>query len=179
MSTVDYNPHEVSTNSGVSVPLRSGARALHRLAEARRLEGISQSTVARRLGVSLSEVKWQENEATDLPVSALYDWQEVLEVPVGELLLDKSNNDLSGPVMKRAQMIRLMKTARAISLRCRETSIQRMAKVLVDQLVELMPELEDVTAWPDVGQPRTLSELGQVVHRRLSDDALGSFADTA
>ena len=88
-----------------------------------------------------------------------------------ELLVEPSE-PLSPPVMKRAQMVRLMKTARAILQRSRETTIRRMAEVLVDQLIELMPELTDVTPWPEIGQPRGLNDLGQVVHRRLSDAAL-------
>jgi transcriptional regulator with XRE-family HTH domain len=153
-------------------------RPMHRLKTVRRQEGVSQSTVARRLGVPLGEIKCQEEESTDLPLSQLYKWQEVLQVPLMELLAE-SDEPLSAGVMQRAKLVRLMKTARAIQQRARQVGVQRMAEVLVQQLVELMPELEDVTPWPEVGQPRTLSELGQVVQRRLSEEALSHLADTA
>ena len=37
------------------------------------------------------------------------------------------------------------------------------------QLVELMPELEGVSAWHAVGQRRTLDEVGRVAERRMPD----------
>jgi len=178
MSTADYSFSTIGNGTTVPLPVSQDRRPLHRLKTVRRQEGVSQSTVARRLGLSLSEVKEQEEETSDLPLSMLYQWQEVLQVPLSELL-DDSDEPLSAPVMQRAILVRLMKTARAITQRSRQESIQRMAQVLTEQLVALMPELEDVTPWPEVGQPRTLSELGQVVHRRLSDESLSGLSDTA
>lgn len=178
MSTADYGLSQIGGGAAVPLGLTNVPRPMHRLKAVRHREGVSQSTVARRLGVSLGQVKWQEEETSDLPLSTLLQWQQVLQVPLAELLTE-TDEPLSGPVMQRAKLVRLMKTARAISERARQQSIQRMAQVLVEQLVELMPELEDVTPWPEVGQPRTLSELGQVVHRRLSDDLLKGLSDTA
>ena len=178
MSTAEYGVSPIGTDATVPLPLSHDRRRLHQLKVVRRREGVSQSAVARRLGIPLSEVKLQEEETSDLPLSTLRQWQEVLQVPLSELLTE-SEEPLSAPVMQRAKLVRLMKTARAIQQRARQESIRRMGEVLVHQLVDLMPELEDVTPWPEVGQPRTLSELGQVVHRRLSDDALFSLADTA
>jgi len=171
MSTANYNV--LAMRPVHPAPSTPGAptKALHRLQAVRQAEGISQSVVARHLRTSLSEVRWQERQTSDMLLSTLYDWQKVLGVPVAELLVE-SNEPLSPPVMKRAQMVRLMKTARAILQRSRETTIRRMAQVLVDHLIDFMPELADVTPWPEIGQPRSLDDLGQVVHRRLSDAAL-------
>ena len=49
-----------------------------------------------------------------------------------------------------------------------------MAQMLVEQLVEIMPELEEVSPWHDFGQRRSLEEYGRVVERRLSEDMLDS-----
>lgn len=144
-------------------------RPLHRLGAVRRREGISRRTLARRLSVDVTHVKSQENEGTDMLLSTLYRWQEALEVPVAELLVE-SNDPLSAPVLKRAQMIRLMKTARTILERAHQVSIRRMAQTLIEQLLEVMPELATVNPWHAVGQRRTRAELGQAAQRRLSLD---------
>jgi hypothetical protein len=119
--------------------------------------------------VDVAQIKSQEDEGADLLLSTLYRWQEALAVPVAELLVE-SNDPLSGPVLKRAQMIRLMKTARTIVERAHQVSIRRMAQTLIEQLLEVMPELASVNPWHAVGQRRTRAELGQAARRRLSLD---------
>jgi hypothetical protein len=131
---------------------------------------------ARRLGVDVTQVKSQEDASADMLLSTLYRWQEALEVPVAELLVE-SNDPLSGPVLRRAQMIRLMKTARTIIERAQQVSIRRMAQTLIEQLLEVMPELATVNPWHAVGQRRTRAELGQAAHRRLSLDWLPDAVD--
>ena len=151
-------------------------RPLHRLARVRRREGVSRRTVARRLKIDVAQVKSQENENADMLLSNLYQWQEVLDVPITELLVE-SDDPLSTPVLKRAQMVRLMKTARTILERSHQISIRRMAQTLIEQLLEVMPELKSVTPWHAVGQRRTRSELGQAARRRLSFDWFQDLAE--
>ena len=55
--------------------------------------------------------------------------------------------------------------------------IQRMAQTLVEQLLDLMPELEGVGPWPAVGKSRLPSDYGQVVNRRMPDDLFGDGGD--
>ncbi len=144
-------------------------RPLHRLAQIREREGVSRRTIARRLHLDVADVKTQEQENADLLLSHLYEWQKVLDVPIGELLVE-SSDPLSMPVLKRARLVRLMKTARTILERAQQASIRRMAQVLIDQLLEIMPELETVNPWHAVGQRRTRAELGQAAQRHLSFD---------
>jgi hypothetical protein len=47
-----------------------------------------------------------------------------------------------------------------------------MAETLVSQLVEIMPELKDVSPWHTYGQRRSLDEVGRVMERRCSDAVL-------
>jgi transcriptional regulator with XRE-family HTH domain len=169
MSIATSSFPDVGTNPPASVSVASAGQPLHRLGAVRRREGISRRTIARRLKTSISDVKRHENETADLLLSTLYKWQQVLEVPVTELLVE-SNEPLSSPVRSRAKMLRVMKTAVTILDRARQTCIQRLAQMLVEQLVELMPELEGVGPWPAVGKSRQPSEYGQVVHRRLPDE---------
>ncbi|MCR4413526.1 MAG: helix-turn-helix transcriptional regulator [Thermoguttaceae bacterium] len=149
---------------------------MHRLAEVRRLQGITRRTVARRLNIDVATVKYQEQPTTDLPLSTLYAWQRVLDSPLSELLVD-TDEPLSPPVMQRARMVRLMKTAAAILERTQQPSIRRMAQMLVEQLVEIMPELKGVSPWHAVGRRRTQDELGQAAQRRLSTDTFHGLID--
>ncbi len=176
MSIADFNVSSVGTGGDAPVRIRSKTRPLHRLAEVRRTQGISRRTLARRLNTDVSEVKKQEEQTSDLPLSELYRWQAALDVPLLELLVD-SDEPLSAPVLKRAQMVRLMKTAVAILERSHQTGIRRMAQVLVDQLIELMPELKGVNPWHAVGKRRTQSEVGQAAERRLCGNMLRLVRD--
>jgi hypothetical protein len=119
--------------------------------------------------VDLSPIKQQE-EASDLNLSTLLAWQRALEVPLIELLVD-SEDPLSAPVLKRAKMVRLMKTAMAILDRARQPGIRRLAQMLVEQMTDLMPELAGVSPWHAVGKRRTRDEVGQAAQRTLSADA--------
>ena len=71
-------------------------------------------------------------------------------------------------------MVRLMKTVMAILESAEGNSVRRMAQNLVEQLVEVMPELQDVSAWHAVGQRRSLSELGRIADNPISDEYLGN-----
>jgi hypothetical protein len=42
--------------------------------------------------------------------------------------------------------------------------------MLEQQLVELMPELKDVSAWHSIGQRRSPNELGRTAERTLPDN---------
>lgn len=102
-------------------------------------------------------------------LSTLYDWQQVLEVPVSELLTE-STDTLSLPLLQRAQLVRLMKTALAILEQADQDGVRLMAETLVDQLADIMPELRGVSAWHAVGRRRRTDELGAAANRALSDD---------
>jgi transcriptional regulator with XRE-family HTH domain len=144
-------------------------RPMQRLAAARRQQGVSRRAVARRMNVDVEEVRAQESESADVPLSVIYAWQKALDVPVGELLVE-ATDALSSPILERSQLLRLMKTVRSIAEQTRQESIRRMAQTMVNQLVEIMPELAQVTAWHTVGQRRRLDELGIAALRRFADE---------
>jgi hypothetical protein len=48
--------------------------------------------------------------------------------------------------------------------------------MLISQLVELMPELKEVSAWHSVGQRRTQDEMGRIVERTIPDNFFGDAA---
>jgi transcriptional regulator with XRE-family HTH domain len=142
---------------------------LHRIKEVRHQQGVSLRRVAQLLRTEVRQLRREEEETSDLPLSRLYQWQRALEVPVADLLVD-AGAPLSAPVMERARLVRVMKTVAAIMEKAQNTSIQRLAQTLVDQLVEIMPELKGVNPWHSVGQRRSLDEYGRIVERSYSDD---------
>jgi transcriptional regulator with XRE-family HTH domain len=171
MSIVEWNsvPSRALNGNGSSLNHSASDRPLHRLSVVRRQQGISQRNIARRLNVDIAVARQQEEETTDLPLSVLYQWQQVLDVPIAELLVD-SESPLSPPVMERARMVKVMKTVAAIVEKANTPSMKRLVQMLCDQLLEIMPELADVAPWHTVGQRRTLEEYGRVVERQLPDD---------
>lgn len=152
---------------------RSGAarpaQTLHRIGHVRRQQGVTLRNVARRLGMAMAVVRRQEQADCDLRLSDLHRWQQVLEVPVAELLVE-GDGQLSGPVLERSRMVKLMKTAAALRERTAGTPAGRMVEMLVEQILEIMPELSDVTPWHTVGQRRTLGDLGRTGRSPISED---------
>lgn len=169
--------HDISMDStlghipGPTMASRVRPRRLHRIAEARRQQGMSIRSAARRMGTSMDQVRRQEEPDCDLLLSELYRWQEALEMPVVDLLVD-SDTPLSEPVLTRARLLRIMKTVKAIEESASVVSIHRFASMLEQQLVELMPELSDVSAWHSVGQRRSPNELGRTAERVIPDSFL-------
>ena len=156
--------------------LRAEPQPLHRLSEVRRQQGISRQALAHRMNVDVSAVKQQESGDSELTLRDLYRWQQALEVPVSELLVE-AGEDLATPILRRAQLLRLMKTALAIQETCQSDRVQRMAETLIDQLSEIMPELKEVSAWHSVGRRRSRDEFGVAASRRLSQDVFVDLMD--
>lgn len=143
----------------------------HRIAEVRREQRVSLRSAARATGVPEHVLRRQEKETSDLTLSELYAWQEALQVPLEDLLVEPER-PLSRPVMERARLIRLMKTAAAIRDLTDSEQVDRLAQTLVEQLVEVMPELAEVSPWHAVGQRRTLDEYGRTAERVYPDSLL-------
>ena len=131
---------------------------------------MSLRRISRLSRTNIHRLELEEQGSTDLPLSRLYWWQEVLEVPVADLLVD-NDASLSAPVLERARMVRIMKTAAAILEKADNPRISRLAETLRTQLLEMMPELEGVAAWHSVGQRRTLDELGRIAEHTYPDDS--------
>ena len=141
---------------------------VHRVRTVRLQQGVSLRTAARQSGTDIRQLRLQEQETTDLRISDLRKWQRALDVPLSELIVEPEGT-LSPPVMERARMVRLMKTAAALMERAPSPAVHRMATMLVNQLLEIMPELADVSPWHNYGQRRSLDEFGVAVERSLPD----------
>ncbi|MDR1052793.1 MAG: helix-turn-helix domain-containing protein [Planctomycetaceae bacterium] len=147
-------------------PIFAARTQFHRIAEARLEQGLSISRAAKRLHISIDEAREQEKETTDLKLSQLYEWRDILEVSVGELVLEPEEIP-ANPVKNRCQLIRLMKSVRAIIDETKNETVLIIARQMETWLIELMPELENVVAWPSVGQSRDHQSPGAAATRCL------------
>jgi transcriptional regulator with XRE-family HTH domain len=140
-------------------------RVLNRVAEVREQQGVSQRTMARRLGIDLKSYRCMEEPRSDLTLSDLRRIQKALDVPLVDLLED--DQSLSRPVAERAKLLRIMKTAVAMRDKKSPPSIQRMSQMLTEQLIDLMPELAHVSGWPQYGVRRGIETLGRMLENRI------------
>jgi transcriptional regulator with XRE-family HTH domain len=163
----------VSARAAMNRSISAGGdqKPLHRVKTVRLQQGVSMRTAARHTGTDVRQLRLQEQETTDLRISDLHKWQVVLDVPISELLVEPEAS-LSRPILERSRLVRLMKTIAAISERAQSVRIQRMAETAAEQLVEIMPELKEVSPWHDYGQRRSLSEYGRVAEHQICDDLL-------
>ena len=148
---------------------RGSQRQLHRIAEVRQQQGVTLRNVARRLGIEMAVIRRQEQGDCDLRITDLQRWQQVLDVPMADLL-EESEGQLSGPVLARSRMVKLMKTAAAIREQVGEGQAGRLIGQLIGQILEIMPELADVTPWHTVGQRRTLDDVGRTACDTVPDE---------
>ncbi|MDD3588561.1 MAG: hypothetical protein PHQ75_15370 [Thermoguttaceae bacterium] len=148
-------------------------RLLNRIGEIRRNQCLSLSYCAKRLGLSTQEARAQEDPAADLTITQVLAWQEVLDVPLSEMI--EQENVLEDPIRNRAMLLKVMKTAKQIQKTTREARVKNMTTTLVDQLVEIMPELVDVSSWPDIGQSHENRDYGQAAYRRFEPGISRAF----
>lgn len=160
-------PAEESNTSAVSTP----APLHNRVAQVREQQGISQRTMARRLRIDLKSYQALERPEADLRLSQLVALQAALDVPMVDLLEDSES--LSRPVAERAKMIKVMKTAAALRETPSNVRIERMVQMLCGQLIDLMPELAEVSSWPQYGSRRGSSAVGKALAQQISVADLG------
>lgn len=147
-------------------PVDGEKKRYHRVAAARQAQGISVTTAAQRLGWSRQRAVAAEDEAFDLTISELLQWQDALDVPLQELIVEPDQT-LSRPVMERAQLLRLMKTTRSLGELVTSKRAKRLISRLSEQLVEIMPELRDARPWPAHQESRSC-EFGIIAERTFT-----------
>ena len=150
--------------------LSAGRKTYHRVAEVRIQQGVSERTMARRLGMDLKSYRELEDPTHDLTISQLAKLQEALDVPIADLLED--HHALSRPVQERAKLLKVMKTAVALKEAKINPRTDRIAQMLCEQLVDLMPELADVSGWPQFGARRGVSAIGKVLQNPIDTSGL-------
>lgn len=145
----------------------NSTQPLHFIASTLRKQNATLAGCARRLGLTPAEAAAQIRPDADLTLSQLYAWRAVLDVPTSELI--PFDDVVPDPIRNRALLLRTMKTARQLQNLSRGTRLEPAVASLVDQLIELMPELAETPAWPTVGQSRAPRETGSATRRVDAD----------
>jgi transcriptional regulator with XRE-family HTH domain len=143
------------------------ATSMHRIAEVREQQGISLRAISRRTGVDVRDLKQQESPESNLTLADLYRWQEALEVPIENLLVDH-DLELSDPIQKRAAMVKIMKTVVALTEVASSPRITRLTAMLRGQMIELMPELAEIGGWPNFGSRRPPDQQGRIADNPIN-----------
>lgn len=154
--------------SGSTVPNgEKSAKPLQRLREIRNQQDISIRSLSRRMNVTASEVRMQEDPLFDLRLSALYRWQQALGVPAAELLVEP-NDGLSAPIQLRARLLRMMKTIATILDQPQSDRTTHLIANLKNDILEVMPEVEDVDRWHGSSSDRS-GDIAAAVIRQIDD----------
>ena len=150
-------------------PLAAVQRGLHRLAAVRRERRLSPEVLAEKLRIDVASLRAIEQEQVDMPLSLGYRCQQALGASLRELLVSESD-PLSLPPVHRAKLAEWLQTVVAILQEAKQPAIRRMAHNLVDQIVELAPELKDRAAQFQAGNAQLLDDQGRSAGRPLSKD---------
>ena len=142
---------------------------MHRIATVRRQQDISLRTAAKRLGKTEGQAKQMEDESLDLPLSTIYEWQEILDVPITELLVE-ADDRLSPAILHRARLIRAMKSVMSLVDSADNPAVKRFAHNLQEDLTAIMPELRDVSPWPSIGQCHAPHESARAIRNPFPDE---------
>lgn len=143
----------------------------HRVAEVREQQGVSQRTLARRLGIELKALQYMERPESNLSLCQLRALQAALDVPLIDLLEDSC--ELSRPIAERAKMVKVMKTAVALREAKSNPRVERLVTMLCEQLIDVMPELAEVSGWPQFGSRRGTSALGKALAQPIDTSNIG------
>ena len=87
------NPHggcvQTEETNGNGSGNGSGSRQpLHRIGQIRSQQDVSVRALARKMNLSANQVRMQEDPNCDISLSSLYRWQQALNVPAAELLVE-------------------------------------------------------------------------------------------
>ncbi len=151
---------------------RKGTVELHRVAEVRASQGVSERTMCRRLNIDVKQLRAIEDPTYDLSLSELAIIRDALEVPFADLLVE--NETLSRPVQERAQMLKIMKTAVSIKDCKLPPRAARLAQMLCEQMIALMPELAEVGGWPEFGSRRGSDSVARILASEIDTSNLRS-----
>ncbi|MBX3422294.1 MAG: helix-turn-helix transcriptional regulator [Pirellulaceae bacterium] len=156
---------KANDDCGHNQPPDTAPRKLNRLAEVRTSQGLSEKSMCKRLGIDLAELRRMEDPMCDLSLSQMRKFQVALDVPLVDLLEDSGG--LSRPVYERAQLVKVMKTAASIA-ECNLTPrVERLTQMLREQLIQLMPELSEITSWPQFGSRRNSGAVARILEQEI------------
>ena len=144
---------------------------LHRLREIRAQQDVTLRALSRKMHVPMREVRAQEDPSCDLPLTALYRWQQALRVPAAEILVEPSDK-LSSPVNIRARLLRMMKTIVTILDQPQSERTTNLLENLRNEILAVMPEIENIDRWHGSSNARGSDDIAAAVLRQIDEELL-------
>lgn len=145
-------------------------KPLHRIQQIRTQQDISVRSLARKMDLPANQVREQEDPTCDISLSSLYRWQQALNVPAAELLMEPDDG-LSFPIQTRARLLRMMKTIVTLLDEPQPDRTVDLIENLKTEILAVMPEAEHVDRWHGCGNSRDGRDVAAAVLRQI-DDAL-------
>ena len=158
------------TNGNGSGNGNGSRKPLHRIGQIRSQQDISVRALARKMDLSASQIRIQEDPNCDISLSSLYRWQQALNVPAVELLVEPGEC-LSSPIQIRARLLRMMKTIATLLAEPQSVRTTDMIENLKTEILAVMPEVEHVDRWHGCSTSRDGGDVAAAVLRQI-DDAL-------
>ena len=146
-------------------------KPLHRIREIRAQHDVSLRSLARKMHVPMREIRAQEDPSCDLPLTAVYLWQQALNVPAAEILVEPDDR-LSAPVNIRARLLRMMKTVITILEEPQPDRTCNLLENLKNDILAVMPEVEHIDRWHGSGGPRDSEDIAAAVLRQVNEELL-------
>ena len=165
--SVDVDNVDNANAGAAASAAQDSTNPLHRLREIRSQQDISIRSLSRRMNVTASEVRMQEDPHFDLRLSALYQWQQALGVPASELLVEPGDG-LSAPIQLRARLLRMMKTIATILDQPQSDRTTHLIANLKNDILEVMPEVDGVDRWHGSSSDRS-GDIAAAVLRQIDD----------
>lgn len=129
--------------------------------------GKSVRSAAKKMELDKKEISRQIKPECPITLAQLFRWAEYLDTPVVELICDP-DDEMDPRVAMKATLIRAMKAVNSLE----EVSDQRATRLiqyLKEQLLDIMPELEGVKAFPIVGQRKNKEDLARIEEEQIQD----------
>jgi len=144
---------------------------LHRIREIRAQQEVTLRALARKMHMPMRDVRTQEDPSCDLPLTALYRWQQALRVPASEILVEPGDK-LSSPVNIRARLLRMMKTIVTILDKPQSERTTNLLENLRNEILAVMPEIENIDRWHGSNATRGADDIAAAVLRQIDEELL-------
>ncbi len=166
----------IPQSKGLKTRVESGdthnsLQPLHRLREIRAQQDVTLRALSRKMHVPMREVRAQEDPACDLPLTALYRWQQALRVPAAEILVEPGDK-LSSPVNVRARLLRMMTTIVTILDKPQSERTTNLLENLRNEILAVMPEIENIDRWHGSSSARGADDMAAAVLRQIDEELL-------
>lgn len=123
----------------------------HHIREIRTRKGISLDYCAEKIGISLAAARKQEKPTSNLNISQLIKWMDVLNVQLSEIL-GQEVDDLDDPIFHLEELLNVRKLAKSIHMGTREENTHYVAENLITVLDNLILDSKDVAGGDNIGQ---------------------------